>query len=398
VFRSASSGQRIEITAAENDMIRFYSGGSDEGTSARILASSTTNNPYLAIWGPTHTGGGNDLNSIYLNSEGYSTYGVDVTSIYQKIRFDSRGNGAGGSGQIEFLIGGTDKVFLTATGLEQQTTGAPHIRFTGAGSASTPTYSFYGDENTGIYGGGSGTISISCDGTNAITFDILSTDRPSIQFDSGDYLQFDRSDNYYYFNVGSSVKTTIADNGRVGVGDTSPDAGFDHTGTGQSAQFYRNTSTSTAVIIEGRSSVGGTNLQKWIVEADGDTRSATGTYSTISDERLKVKTSLKPAKDYSDDLRSFAPIKYRLKGVTETYLGYSAQQVERHKPGLVKTSPYKTYKMTRDGEYAKDQDGQRIVTVDEVKGVKTSLLIPMLHSGWLAHDKRLAALEAHCGL
>lgn len=117
VFRSAASGQRVEITAAENDMVRFYSGGSDESSSGRIFASATSNNPYLAIWGPTHSGGGNDLNSIILASEGYSPYGIDVTSIYQKVRLDSRGDGAGGAGAIEFHIGGNLCYDLTGTSL-----------------------------------------------------------------------------------------------------------------------------------------------------------------------------------------------------------------------------------------------------------------------------------------
>ena len=48
---------------------------------------------------------------------------------------------------------------------------------------------------------------------------------------------------------------------------------------------YNGTSTTTNYILSGYSNVGGTNTLKWRVEADGDTISATGSYT--SDERAK---------------------------------------------------------------------------------------------------------------
>jgi len=198
-------------------------------------------------------------------------------------------------------------------------------------------------------------------------------------------------------NQGLYINTNYAVG--VGVGDNTPDAAFDAAVPGgvSPMQLYRNTGVTTNILIELRSSVTSTNAQKWRVEADGDTRSTTGVYSTISDERWKQDGFTVPARDYSDTLRAIIPHKYRLHDVDHDYLGYSAQQVESVSPGLVKDGTVTMYKMNKDGTYRKQwKDGrpQRISYEVPQKAVKTSLFIPMLHSGWLAHDRRIAELEA----
>ncbi len=117
VFRSGSGNQRVEITAAENDMIRFHSGQGDETSSARILSAGATNGPYLDIWGPIEDYDAySDLNQIRLATTGAAQgYGIGITSIGGRVRLDSRGNEAGGTGAIDFYIGGNHAAKLTTS-------------------------------------------------------------------------------------------------------------------------------------------------------------------------------------------------------------------------------------------------------------------------------------------
>lgn len=124
VFRTAASGQRVQIDSNDFDRIQFFSGGSKESsTPSRITSGADASGyPSLSIWGPVDTDAGNDINTFYMNSAGASSYGIDVTSIYQKIRLDSRGNGAGGTGIIEMAIGGGEIFEVKSDGIEMNAT------------------------------------------------------------------------------------------------------------------------------------------------------------------------------------------------------------------------------------------------------------------------------------
>jgi hypothetical protein len=115
----------------------------------------------------------------------------------------------------------------------------------------------------------------------------------------------------------------------------------------------------------------------------GSNYNLTGTYGTISDER--VKENITPARSYLSDLCKLEVIKYSLKkeeSAVPTKLGFVAQQVEKVMPGLVE-------------EYDNNDEG-----ITDFKSVKTSIMIPMLvqavqelKAGLDAANAEIAALK-----
>ena len=155
-------------------------------------------------------------------------------------------------------------------------------------------------------------------------------------------------------------------------------AGADYPGTdpalgGQSTSValggYRNSSTASHDVLVLKSDVNSTGGVIFYVEADGDVFSKTNSYGAFpSDNRLKTTET---CRDYYEDLRKLEVINYQmtkdlkdngdgtvdivdLETPSKKMLGFVAQEVEKHIPGLVTT----------------DQHGY--------KGIRTTVLIPML--------------------
>ncbi len=155
-------------------------------------------------------------------------------------------------------------------------------------------------------------------------------------------------------------------------------AGADYPGTdpalgGQSTSValggYRNSSTASHDVFVLKSDVNSTGGVIFYVEADGDVFSKTNSYGAFpSDNRLKTTEA---CRDYYEDLRKLEVINYQmtkdlkdngdgtvdivdLETPSKKMLGFVAQEVEKHIPGLVTT----------------DQHGY--------KGIRTTVLIPML--------------------
>lgn len=136
-----------------------------------------------------------------------------------------------------------------------------------------------------------------------------------------------------------------------------------------------------ATNIYRRSSNGPDTLARWRSNYDGESenivceilvngalRNETGSYGTLSDERLK--RNIEPARDYLSDLMSINVIKYQLLGDSgDSLLGFSAQQVQTIFPGLVET----------------DDEGYL--------SVKTSIFIPMLLTAVQELSDRVQYLE-----
>ena len=155
-------------------------------------------------------------------------------------------------------------------------------------------------------------------------------------------------------------------------------AGADYPGTepalgGQSTSValggYRNSSTASHDVFVLKRDVNSTGGVIFYVEADGDVFSKTNSYGAFpSDNRLKTTET---CRDYYEDLRKLEVINYQmtkdlkdngdgtvtvedLETPSKKMLGFVAQEVEKHIPGLVTT----------------DQHGY--------KGIRTTVLIPML--------------------
>ena len=150
--------------------------------------------------------------------------------------------------------------------------------------------------------------------------------------------------------------------------------------------MYRTNTSATQGILALYSDHGSTADLQWLVYGDGDTASDTGSYGTISDNRLK--TNIVAYKDPTDDLMAINVIKYDLsktstgiddnsdpiivdRDESKTMTGWDAQQVQSVKPGFVKL------------------DAER-----GILSVKSSVFVPLLHRGFQVHEDKLTALEA----
>jgi len=114
--------------------------------------------------------------------------------------------------------------------------------------------------------------------------------------------------------------------------------------------IYRDPSTGIIVISNGTGQFQFTTA--------GQAYNTTGTWGTISDAR--VKENITPANNYLDRLCQLEVVNYNLIDKSNKLLGFVAQQVEQVIPGLV------------------DANANDEFNLDDLKSIKTSVLIPML--------------------
>lgn len=127
---------------------------------------------------------------------------------------------------------------------------------------------------------------------------------------------------------------------------------------------------------------GGTSVL-FIAAGTGSVTNISGSYSAISDER--IKENITPAPNYLDDLCQLNVVNYNLQGKTEKYLGLIAQEVQTVLPGLVEAN-------AASAAYP---------DVPNLLSVKYSVLVPMLlqavqelKAGLDAANAEIAALKA----
>jgi hypothetical protein len=138
------------------------------------------------------------------------------------------------------------------------------------------------------------------------------------------------------------------------------------------------------------------------VADSGTVTNTTGTYTTISD--IKLKQDITDASSQWDDIKSLRIVNYRLKDYVQAdpnskpFLGLIAQEVEQVCPGLVEEQE----------DEVPGEDGKLVKNGEITKGVKTSILymkavkalqeamdrIETLEAQNAAFEARLAALEA----
>ena len=140
---------------------------------------------------------------------------------------------------------------------------------------------------------------------------------------------------------------------------------------------------------------------KFLVADSGTVTNATGTYTTISD--IKLKQDITDASSQWNDIKSLRIVNYRLKDYVQAdpnskpFLGLIAQEVEQVCPGLVEEQE----------DEVPGEDGKLVKNGEVTKGVKTSILymkavkalqeamarIETLEAQNAAFEARLAALE-----
>jgi hypothetical protein len=142
----------------------------------------------------------------------------------------------------------------------------------------------------------------------------------------------------YRFDLKSASMNTamlmLKANGRVGLGIAAPLAKLH--AVGDTLLWDSSNSGATDYCFQLRTQVGGTDVTKWRVEADGDTISATGSYT--SDER--VKTNLDPIKYGLSEILALKPKSFNWihekEGDTKSFCLSTAQEVEKIMPEMVR--------------------------------------------------------------
>ena len=289
------------------------------------------------------------------------------------------------------LNSGVTASSLTSVGTLTNLTVADYVRV-GNGSASAPSLSFSGDSNTGFFiSGNNGVTRWSGNGTEGgyvysggIRTVNGSAGTPSHAFSSDSNTGMYRvAADRLGFATGGAARMYIQ-NSSTGLSGNGTRA-FSVKASG-AHEMYRTNTSATQGILALYSDHGSTADLQWLVYGDGDTASDTGSYGTISDNRLK--TNIVAYKDPTDDLMAINVIKYDLsktstgiddnsdpiivdRDESKTMTGWDAQQVQSVKPGFVKL------------------DAER-----GILSVKSSVFVPLLHRGFQVHEDKLTALEA----
>jgi len=296
--------------------------------------------------------------------------------------YQNCGMGNPASENLSWIISSSEAMRLNSTGL-------------GVGGIAS------GLERFVVYSGGSKMMSIDTNGTffadggtgkgrltienSSSTNSILST---TTLFGSYNILKSAASQ--YQWFIGSSTQAMTLDaSGSLLVGTTSSlqntshsfkalgtsnsfwASTFQHDGTTGSPRLLGwrlpNSSDSNAYFVYAINSGGNC----FNVFGNGSVTNSTGTYGTISD--LRLKENISDARNYLADLLKLRVVKYSLKSeasAVATKIGLIAQEVEQVFPTLVETNS------------------------DEVKSIKTTVLIPMLLKAIQELTARVEALEA----
>jgi hypothetical protein len=257
-------------------------------------------------------------------------------------------------------------------------------------------------------------MSLILDGTNGLSDVDGSAATPAIRGSDANTGVFFGTD-IVGVSTGGTERVRVDASGNVGIGTTTPAQKLDVSGIVQATQFS-GTSGSTSLVNTGagdnrplfiqNSNAGGLpngslyidnannpnntsyvlmqavagGSQKFVVFGNGTTQNGTGSYGTVSDERIKkdiVDTSPK-----LDKLLQVRVVNYtRTDDPTESrQLGVIAQELEQVFPGLV------------DVVAEKDVDGN--VTCPDRKSVKYSIFVPMLIKAIQEQQAIITALTA----
>ncbi len=185
IFRTAASGERIEISEADNDRISWYSGLGLETSAAYIEVLPS---PFAATYPALHIHGPNDPTTtrIQFNASGVLAERVLLFEGHDAIQM---GAGATTAGQI--ILTDAELSDLGAT------TGEFFIKLSSAGTASLPTYSFVGDVNTGMFRQAADSLGLAAGAEEKVRI-----------IDSGDAAIFDmivrRGTTFVAFEVGAT--------------------------------------------------------------------------------------------------------------------------------------------------------------------------------------------------
>jgi len=171
-------------------------------------------------------------------------------------------------------------------------------------------------------------------------------------------LIYDHNSDAMVAYVNASEAIRIDSSGNLLAGRSSAIGGssshiFEATGDVAALNAYTSTTVTGRDVFNVRSDIGGAETVVAAVEANGDFQSATNTYGSTSDER--IKQDIVDASSQYEDVKNMRLRKYKLKAHVETMgadapeqLGVVAQELEAAgMSGLVKTDPETGMKSVR---------------------------------------------------
>jgi hypothetical protein len=334
-FRSALTA----TYSADNTGAGYFAVNRFNPSGSNTLEHYKIDNAGVATWSNV---GGVAGTAMTLNSTGL---GVGVVSSSAKLEV----NGAG-----RFSGFGVNSVGLNTTGTAQN-----FVRYTTAGADC-----YIGTESS--VAGGFFT------GSTAYATCIYNASNTPIQFFTNGSVKatLDASGNLLVGTT-SSLRNTAHSFKAAGSTNSFWAGAFQHTGTTDAPRLLSldipNSNDSNAYIVYATNSGGNC----FNVLGNGSLQNSTGTYGTISD--LRLKENISDARNYLADLLKLRVVKYSLKSESSavaTKIGFIAQEVEQVFPTLVETNS------------------------DEVKSIKTTVLIPMLLKAIQELTARVEALEA----
>ena len=130
------------------------------------------------------------------------------------------------------------------------------------------------------------------------------------------HLKNETAGGYIYLSTGGTSRVMVDTNGFVYIGDnitshpgTDGYLNVESPGTTPGVSIFNNTASATAGSLICRSDVGGAETLIALIETNGDFQSATNSYGSTSDERLKTT---EPCRDYLDDLLALDVVNFRL--------------------------------------------------------------------------------------
>lgn len=263
------------------------------------------------------------------------------------------------SGQLELQSAGSTKVTMDTSGK--------------VGIGGTPS------EPLSVFRTGGQTEGINIRNTSSgngsrLTFETTRSDDSSVQemaavqvYATTGYDSAANSNSVMTFETQNSGTTAermrINNNGQVTIGGTSWVGGSTDSGL----QIDMNTSTDATFGLVVRNS---SNAESLVHKMNGSTYNTTGTFGTLSDQRLKE--NIVDATPKLDEVKQLKVRNFNLIGEKEKQLGFVAQEIEKVFPNIVDTQAERTH------EEIDDEGNVEIVTTPEKKLVKTTVLIPIL--------------------
>jgi hypothetical protein len=188
------------------------------------------------------------------------------------------------------------------------------------------------------------------------------SDTERARITSAGYSKF--SDNGTYYGSTGTFHEFYQSANDTGLAVKAANASY--TNNGIIVDISRNTTNNSFYAISYYNA--GAGAYKFRVADSGTVTNTTGTYTTISD--IKLKQDIVDASSQWDDIKALRIVKYRLKEYVQNdpdskpFLGLIAQEVEQVCPSLVE----------EQDDVVPDEDGKLVKNGEVTKGVKTSIL------------------------